>query len=233
MDQEKFGKMIKDIRKQNHLTQKEFAEKYHVTYQAVSKWENGINMPDTALIKQISKDFNVSLDSMFDGEIKKKKDNKVLFVILSILILIIIIFLIVFGIKYHQDSNFNFKTLESMCEDFKISGSLSYNDKKSSIYIANIDYCGKEDNTIYTDIECVLYESHENINKEITRMNYDGDSITLDEYLSSVVITVDDYKQDCKKYSNNSLFLSVNAKDLSGKTITYTIPLSFGNTCSN
>ena len=145
----------------------------------------------------------------------------------------IIIFFIVFGIKYHQDSNFNFKTLESMCEDFKISGSLSYNDKKSSIYIANIDYCGKEDNTIYTDIECVLYESHENINKEITRMNYDGDSITLDEYLSSVVITVDDYKQDCKKYSNNSLFLSVNAKDLSGKTITYTIPLSFGNTCSN
>ena len=59
MDQEKFGKFIKEIRKNNNLTQKQLADKYGVTYQAVSKWENGKNMPDIMLIKQMSKDFNI------------------------------------------------------------------------------------------------------------------------------------------------------------------------------
>ena len=41
MNPERIGQMIKEIRKKNHLTQKQFADKYGVTYQAVSKWENG------------------------------------------------------------------------------------------------------------------------------------------------------------------------------------------------
>ena len=39
MSQEEFGKLIKKIRQENNLTQKDLAEKYNVTYQAVSKWE--------------------------------------------------------------------------------------------------------------------------------------------------------------------------------------------------
>ena len=54
MDQEKIAKLIKKIRKDNNLTQKDLAQKYNVTYQAVSKWENGINLPDTWLLRQIS-----------------------------------------------------------------------------------------------------------------------------------------------------------------------------------
>ena len=38
MDQEKFGKFIKDMRKKYNLTQKQLADKYNVTYQAVIKW---------------------------------------------------------------------------------------------------------------------------------------------------------------------------------------------------
>lgn len=45
MNQEKFGQLIKEIRKTNHLTQKQLAEKYHVTFQAVSKWERGLSFP--------------------------------------------------------------------------------------------------------------------------------------------------------------------------------------------
>ena len=43
MDVDKFSQIIKQIRKDNHLTQKALANKYNITYQAVSKWENGIN----------------------------------------------------------------------------------------------------------------------------------------------------------------------------------------------
>ena len=38
MDTEKIGQLIKQIRKNNHLTQKDLALKYNITYQAVSKW---------------------------------------------------------------------------------------------------------------------------------------------------------------------------------------------------
>ncbi len=62
MNQEKFGKLIKDIRKKNKLTQKQLADKYNVTYQAVSKWENGLNMSDAVLMLEISKDFGISLE---------------------------------------------------------------------------------------------------------------------------------------------------------------------------
>ena len=43
MNQEKIGTFIKNLRKKNNLTQQALADKYNVTYQAVSKWENGKN----------------------------------------------------------------------------------------------------------------------------------------------------------------------------------------------
>lgn len=42
MNQEKIGKFIKEIRTKEGLSQKQFALKYGVTYQAVSKWETGL-----------------------------------------------------------------------------------------------------------------------------------------------------------------------------------------------
>ena len=53
MNQEKISKFIKDIRIKNNLTQKDFADKFGVTYQAVSKWENGKNLPDINILKEI------------------------------------------------------------------------------------------------------------------------------------------------------------------------------------
>ncbi len=43
MDPEKIGQRIRELRSKHHLTQAAFAEKYHVSYQAVSKWENGVS----------------------------------------------------------------------------------------------------------------------------------------------------------------------------------------------
>ena len=38
-----FGKRIIEIRKQHGLTQEEFAERYYVTRQTISNWENGVS----------------------------------------------------------------------------------------------------------------------------------------------------------------------------------------------
>ena len=59
MDQEKIGKLIKEIRTSQKLSQQKFAEKYGVTYQAVSKWENGKNMPDITILKQICSEISM------------------------------------------------------------------------------------------------------------------------------------------------------------------------------
>lgn len=49
MNAEYTGKKIAELRKNKDMTQKELAEKLHVTDKAVSKWERGVNFPDLEL----------------------------------------------------------------------------------------------------------------------------------------------------------------------------------------
>ncbi len=46
MDIQKTGALIAELRRQNHMTQKELAAKLNVTDKAVSKWERGIGYPE-------------------------------------------------------------------------------------------------------------------------------------------------------------------------------------------
>ena len=88
MDQEKIGKFIKKLRKDNNLTQDELAKKLGVTYQAVSKWENGKSIPDIAILKTISELFNVNIDELLEGNVKnKKKINKKIFIITTMMMI--------------------------------------------------------------------------------------------------------------------------------------------------
>lgn len=64
----KFGEQIKEIRKSENLTQEQFAEKLHVTRQAVSNWENDKNLPDIEMLILISNEFHVSLDTLIKGD---------------------------------------------------------------------------------------------------------------------------------------------------------------------
>lgn len=43
MDNKQFGNFIKEMRKKNNLTQRQLAEKLHLTDKAVSKWERGVS----------------------------------------------------------------------------------------------------------------------------------------------------------------------------------------------
>lgn len=228
MDQKEFGKLIKEIRKKNNLTQKDLANKYNVTYQAVSKWENGKNMPDVSLIKEISKDFNVSIDDLLEGRYTTKNNgNYIKWVILVIVIAILSILIIII---LNSRNDFVFKTLSSNCDNFNISGSISYNNNKSAIYITNITYCGEEDSTIYKKIECSLYEKNNNINTKINSYIYD-DRITLSEFLKRVTFSTDNYSKICKEYTENSLYLEIDCTNEKDIVTSYSIPLSFNDDC--
>lgn len=68
------GNNIKNFRSENSLTQKDLAEKLHVTAQAVSRWENNEVEPDLDTIKEMASIFNVSIEELING--KKVEEPK-------------------------------------------------------------------------------------------------------------------------------------------------------------
>ena len=69
------GEKIKKLRGENKLTQADLAEKVHVTFQTVSKWEKDENEPDVSTIKELAKIFECSIDYLL-SESEEKKENK-------------------------------------------------------------------------------------------------------------------------------------------------------------
>ena len=76
MDQVKIGKFIKQKRKEKKITQSELAEKLNVTDRAISKWENGICMPDSGIIAELCKILNITINDLFSGEVVDMKDSE-------------------------------------------------------------------------------------------------------------------------------------------------------------
>ena len=70
------GENIKKIRKDNHLSQEELADKLNVSRQSVSKWENGDAYPEMDKMVQICKLFNVNIDDLINNDIKEVNNNK-------------------------------------------------------------------------------------------------------------------------------------------------------------
>ena len=65
----RLGEKIKSLRKQKNISQEVFANYLGVSFQAVSKWENGNTMPDVTMIPAIASFFGVSTDELFDFNI--------------------------------------------------------------------------------------------------------------------------------------------------------------------
>ena len=62
------------LRKENSWSQEDFAEKLDVSRQAISRWENGIALPDAQNILQISKLFNVTTDYLLNDDYENRTE---------------------------------------------------------------------------------------------------------------------------------------------------------------
>ncbi len=58
------SEILKELRIKNGLTQDEMAERFNVTCQDVSRWENGETAPDIETLKQISTACNISVSTL-------------------------------------------------------------------------------------------------------------------------------------------------------------------------
>ena len=77
MDQMKIGRFIAECRKQKKLTQMQLAEMFGITDKAISKWERGIAMPDTAIMPELCAILGISLNELFSGEkINMENENR-------------------------------------------------------------------------------------------------------------------------------------------------------------
>ena len=56
--------ILKNLREKNNLTQNQLAERVLVTRQAVSRWETGETQPNTETLKLLSKEFDVSINTL-------------------------------------------------------------------------------------------------------------------------------------------------------------------------
>ena len=68
------GENIRKYRRDMNITQEQFAEKIGVSFQAVSRWENGVTYPDMELLPGIAKHFNISIDQLLGYPDDKRED---------------------------------------------------------------------------------------------------------------------------------------------------------------
>ena len=75
----KGGNMLKDnikiLRKQNGLSQEELSSKLNVVRQTVSKWEQGLSVPDSEMLITLSEVLDTSVSTLLGENIKEKENN--------------------------------------------------------------------------------------------------------------------------------------------------------------
>lgn len=63
------GKTIKELREKKQLTQKQLADKLHISDKTISKWETDRGLPDISLIEALAEVFGVSIVELFTGDV--------------------------------------------------------------------------------------------------------------------------------------------------------------------
>lgn len=232
MNQEKVGKFILKLRKQNNLTQKEFAARLNVTAQAVSKWENGRGLPDIEFLQKISKEFNVNIDSILSGEKPRKKSYKKFIIIFCILLILLITTIYTFL----NPSDYSFSDIESKNTKFNIKGVAAYSSAKNSIYISDIEYLDGDENKKYIAMECILYESHHNLEEKVSQYGSLTKKMkepkTLSELLKEAEFKVENFSCTNKNIKKSQLYISINVLDTNKKITKYKIPLQLTGNCN-
>ena len=73
MEKKTIGSLILALRKANGMTQKDLAERLHVSDKAVSRWERDESAPDLSLIPMIAEIFNITCDELLKGTCNPKE----------------------------------------------------------------------------------------------------------------------------------------------------------------
>ncbi|MBR1386186.1 MAG: helix-turn-helix transcriptional regulator [Bacilli bacterium] len=157
MNNKKIGQFICELRKEKKWTQEDLAEKLLVDRTMVSKWERGIYIPNTEILLEMQKLFNVTINEIIYGErknndnnnnvdsipIKIIKDEKKRFKKLIIVSSLIVICLIFSFFIYYFINNYNsihvYKVYGENGNFYVSNGILLFSKEKSYIRVGDIE----------------------------------------------------------------------------------------------
>ena len=76
MDQQKIGRFIAERRKSKGFTQMQLAEKLSITDRAISKWETGKSLPDSAIMLELCDILGITVNDLLSGEVVSMENYK-------------------------------------------------------------------------------------------------------------------------------------------------------------
>ena len=162
----KTGQLIEKYRKEKNLTQVELADKLGVSKSAISKWENGNNLPDITLLEPLSEILGIDKLLLFTSEYEAKEESnektkqvkkKDLFKIITIAILFIFSLAFTNYISYklykhklsileiQETSVYRFYSTD---EEYYVNGYIIFQNGESTILFDQLKYQKKNERSI-------------------------------------------------------------------------------------
>lgn len=165
---EHFGKELKRLRKENHMTQEKLSELIGVSNRTISKWESGnSSRPDLETTKKICEVFKVDINDIFYENTKSKRKalkcckcflNICKFVRKHLVVILETIALIFFGLYFF--SNFRAEKYYVIKNDeigsIPVNGYFIESKGTNIIFINEINFLNKIDYE-YVDLRVKLY----------------------------------------------------------------------------
>ncbi|WP_349947077.1 helix-turn-helix domain-containing protein [Lacrimispora sp. BS-2] len=68
MENSKVGSIIRTLRQEHNMTQKELADKMNLSDKTISKWERGLGLPDISLIPELSRLLGIDIMNLLSGD---------------------------------------------------------------------------------------------------------------------------------------------------------------------
>ncbi|MDD2200228.1 MAG: helix-turn-helix domain-containing protein [Bacteroidales bacterium] len=75
MDCINVGKLIRDLRKEKEMTQKQLADAMNISDKTVSKWERGLGCPDVSLLPGLSLILGINIERILLGDLEPSDAN--------------------------------------------------------------------------------------------------------------------------------------------------------------
>jgi len=198
IDQIKIRNFLKSLRKQKGNTQEEIAEVFGVSSRSVSRWENGITLPDLGILVELADYYGVDIKDIIDGERKIDKlenteketllkvadyadtekavalNRKAKIIYVCYGIIIALVFAIVILVFYASHRQYNSKGISSLL-------CISIDENQPLIYIGELN-----NHSIYTEklaTDALYYTS------------VDGDNIPLQAAVENELVSLKDWRK--------------------------------------
>lgn len=75
MDSKKTGALLGRLRRERGFTQRELAQRLHITDKTISKWERGAGLPDIAMLTALAEVFQVEVKTILEGDLTENKPD--------------------------------------------------------------------------------------------------------------------------------------------------------------